>query len=258
MLRGLYSAASGMLVDLTRMDVISNNLANVDSAGYKRQDVMQHAFNDMLLSRLNDQPAGANSGGPAPVVGTLGTGTYVDQIVTDFSSGGLKATGNPLDLSLQERPGDPFQFFAVNTAAGVRYVRTLSLQPVNGQLVTPDGDPVLGQNGPIAYNGGQVEITSTGQVSVNGQAADQLQVVTFPSAAGLKRIGAALYQATTQSGAPQGMTQPRVLTGYQEASNVNPVLEMVQMMDVMRNYEAGQKAVQSQDETLDRLLQIQA
>ncbi|MHB9143855.1 MAG: flagellar hook-basal body protein [Symbiobacteriia bacterium] len=258
MLRGLYSAASGMLANLTRMDVVSNNLANADSAGYKRQEVTQHAFNDLLLRRLSDSSDAANPGGPAPTLGTLGTGTYVDQIVTDYSAGSLKETGNPLDLSLRERPGEPLQFFAVDAAAGVRYVRTLGLQSLNGQLVTQDGNPVLGQNGPVACRGDQVAVTETGQVIVDGQPSDQLQVVTFPTVAGLRRIGQALYQATPQSGVAQATAQPQVLTGYQETSNVNPVLEMVRMMEVMRNYEAGQKAVQAQDGTLEKLLQIQA
>lgn len=257
MLRGLYSAASGMLSDLTRMDVISNNLANADSAGYKRQEVVQHAFNDLLLRRLNDRSQMV-SAGQAPTVGLLGTGSYVDGIVTDFQPGPLKPTGNPLDLSLRDLPDQPLQFFAVQTPAGVRYTRTLSLQTLGGQLLNQDGYAVLGQNGPVKVDGQDLQVDESGRVIVGGRAVDQLQVVSFASDAGLQRVGQALYQATTQSGQAQTTGTPALLVGMQETSNVNPVLEMVRMIDVMRSYEAGQKAVQSEDGTLEKLLTLQA
>ncbi len=259
MLRGLYSAASGMIADITRLDVVSNNLANVGSAGFKRDEVVQHAFNDLLLSRLNDRPRAV---GPyvAPTIGYLGTGTYVDQVVTDFSSGSPRKTDNPFDLSLRDLPGQPTQFFAVQTPNGVRYTRTLSLQPLNGQLLSPDGYPVLGDGGdPVQVSGnGEVRVDETGQVVVGGRVAGRLQVVSFNAPEGLQRQGAALYQETAASGQAQDVAAPRLLVGYEESSNVNPVLEMVNMIEVMRNYEAGSKAVQSQDATLEKLLQLQA
>ena len=258
MLRGLYSAASGMLADITRLDVVSNNLANVGSAGFKREEVVQNAFSDLLLRRLNDRPRLDTVAYAAPAVGSVGTGTYVDQVITDFSAGSPRRTDNPLDVSLRDLPGRPPQFFAVDTPAGVRYTRTLNLQPLGGQLLTADGDPVLGQNGPVSVSGGAVRVDETGQVLVGDRVVDRLRVVSFPTTEGLQRLGASLYQATVASGQEQAVANPALLVGFEESSNVNPVLEMVTMIEVMRNYEAGSKAVQSQDATLDKLLQIQA
>ncbi|MGE5590742.1 MAG: flagellar hook-basal body protein [Bacillota bacterium] len=259
MLRGLYSAASGMIADITRLDVVSNNLANVGSAGFKREEVVQHSFHDLLLRRLNDRPRPLGAYAP-PAVGYLGTGTYVDQVVTDFSSGNPRKTDNPFDLSFRDLPGEPTQFFAVQTPGGVRYTRTLNLQPLDGQILTPDGYPVLSDGGtPVEFsNRGDVRVDETGQVRVGDRVVDRLQVVSFAAPEGLRRQGAALYQETAASGVAEPVTDPRLLVGFEESSNVNPVLEMVNMIEIMRNYEAGSKAVQSQDATLEKLLQIQA
>jgi len=260
-LRGLYTSASGMLAEQVRVDVLSNNLANVQTAGFKRQTVVQSAFPEMLLRRVYDPvpvsggvaPAGASGQAtgalydPRPVIGRLGTGTYVDGTYSDLSPGALRYTGNPLDLAL-EGPG----FFTVETPAGVRFTRdgrfTLD---AGGWLVTLEGYRVLGEAGPIRVQGRDVQVTENGEVWVDGAPAGVLALRNFADPQGLVREGSSLWAATDWSGAPQPAAA-RVHAGHLEVSNVNVVTAMVELIAAYRSYEANQRVIQAYDQTLGK------
>ncbi|HEQ72214.1 MAG TPA: flagellar hook-basal body protein [Spirochaetia bacterium] len=276
MLRGMYTGASGMIAQMHRMDAVANNLANVDLDGYKRDTAVFKAFPEMLLRRQNDEgvytfPCGSVD--TMPIVGRLGTGVELNEVFTSFEQGAMKPTGNEFDMALENKG-----FFAVQTGDGERYTRNGSflLNP-EGYLVTKSGDYVMGEEDPIQLQKYNFMIDADGVIwrdaSVAGDAArlvnmnevtwenmeryDRLRLVDFAEERYLAKQGNSYWQETRESGPatiiPDNL-RPKVRTGYLEASNVNPILEMVQMIDVNRAYEANQKVIQSHDALAGKLI----
>jgi len=162
---GMYSAVSGNIASMQRMDIITNNLANINTAGFKKDRMI---FDSMLNSAKN----------PTPTTGTLTDAPVLSgfSIETDYSTGPLKQTGNPLDLSLD---GDGF--FVVNTPQGKAYTRQGNFHlDGSGKVVTSDGYEVQGNGGPITVKGGTIEIYSIGGVFVDGSQVGTLGIVDFP------------------------------------------------------------------------------
>ena len=241
LIRGLYTSATGMLSELTRNDVTANNLANVNTAGFKKDTATFLAFPEMLLQKINYNAN--NSSGPK--VGYLGTGSIVDEVVTIHDPGQLKQTDNLFDMALEGN-----NFFTIETPGGNRYTKNGSFQiDGNGYLVTSEGNNVLGQNGRIQILGKNLSVNQNGQVSVDGNYVDTLRLTSFANLrTDLKKIGASLFTGN----APQPQTPGRVMQGFLESSNVNAVNEMVDLITIMRAYEANQKAVSAHDSTLDK------
>ncbi|MAG13783.1 MAG: flagellar biosynthesis protein FlgC [Spirochaetales bacterium] len=276
MLRGIYTGASGMVAQMHRMDAMANNLANVDVTGYKRDMSVSKAFPELLLRRVNDEgvykfPFGSAEVGP--IVGTLGTGVELNELFTDFTQGPLKETNNPFDLALEGRG-----FFSVDTPQGERYTRNGTfILGKEGFLLTKDGMPVLGENGLIQIKKHNFIIDGDGRVFQNGtfsnnpqrlvsvdenewenmELIDALKISEFRRPRYLKKQGASLWISTVESGEalnPVEGQRPKVHHGFLESSNVNPVTEMVRMIEVNRAYEANQKAIQSQDSITGKLI----
>ena len=276
MLRGLYTAASGMVAQMHRMDALANNLANVDLTGYKRDTAVSKAFPELLIRRVNDDglykfPFGSAEIGP--IVGTLGTGVEFNELYTVFTQGALKETGNPFDLGLDGRG-----FFVIDTPDGERYTRNGTfVLGKEGLLLTKDGAPVLGERGTIRLKKNNFVVDQQGRVYQNSTFAgdpnrlvsvdeneweslelvDTIRVVGFRRDRFLKKQGTSMWRETPQSGEARsiGVAQrPRVRQGFLEGANVNPVEEMVRMIEVNRAYEANQKAIQSQDSLAGRLI----
>jgi flagellar basal-body rod protein FlgG len=242
-----------------RLDAISNNLANVDTTGYKRDVAVQKAFSELLLRRMNDDgvyklPGGV--GDKAPLIGKIGMGVETNEFYTVFDQGSFKATGSNLDLALT---GDGF--VAIETPRGERYTRNGSFKlGKEGILETKDGYPVLGENGHITLENDRFIINPDGQlITQDGADAlviDRLKVVRFDNERYLKKEGTSFWLETPDSGEPyvaEEDERPGFLQGYVETSNVNVVNEMVQMIEVNRAYEANQKAVQSEDTMTETL-----
>jgi flagellar basal-body rod protein FlgF len=216
--RGLYIAASGMLAEQVRQDQIANDLANAATPGYKADRSAQRAFGDLLLSNTR---TGA-------VVGPLGFGAQIDETVTDLTPKGLRATGEPLDFAIEGEG-----FFAVRTPAGVRYTRNGQFtEGAAGLLVDQLGNPVLTQNG--------------GTIRVRDGIVDPglLGVFAVPNAA---KAGDGMF-----TGAAAGAADGRVRSGALEGSGVDAAKAMVDMIASLRAFEAGQKAIQTIDSTLQR------
>lgn len=266
MIKGLYTAASGMNAELLRQDVVANNLANVSTAGFKKEDAAFEAFGNRLLKRIHDRmdaqgqgnglaAAAAVVAGRGPVdLGVAGTGVRAAETVTHFSDGALSRTDRALDAALQGNA-----LFTVERGDGsLAYTRAGSFT-LDGEknLVTMAGDRVMGTSGqPIKITGGQVVIDEAGHVKVDGVEADQFALVAWDKDRFI-RLGENLYLA--QPSALEGVGEEpvvdaRVVQGFTEASNVQVVEEMVRMIGVMRAYEANQKSVQMQDETLGKLI----
>jgi flagellar basal-body rod protein FlgG len=220
--RGLYIAASGMLAEQVRQDQIANDLANASTPGYKADRTAQQSFGNLLLSNsVTGQQVGSQS-----------TAVQVRSIQTDFTPQPLRDTGEPLDFGIV---GDGF--FAVQTAQGVRYTRDGQFTSnAQGQLVTEQGDRVLGRNGR------PVTIGSDGRVDPRN-----LNVVLLnnPRKQGDNYV-------TGTPGAVAGQTAGQVRAGALEGSGADPTRSMVDMISSMRSYESGQKVIQTIDETLQK------
>lgn len=228
---GIYSALSGNIAAMKRLDVLSNNLANANTAGFKKDRM---TFESML------QTAGAvpkpNGGTDAPVYSET-------NFFTDYSAGAVKQTGNTFDLALD---GDGF--FVVNTPQGRAYTRQGSFRlNAAGTLVNADGYEVLG-GGPITITGGKVEINSRGEISVDGSQVGTLDVVDFPKPYAFQKSGNALFTPADPQAVPQPVRGEKVMQGFIEESNVNTVQEMVQLIETNRYFEFCSKAVKAYDD----------
>jgi flagellar basal-body rod protein FlgG len=259
-----------------RLDAVANNLANVDVDGYKKDTAVHKAFPELLMRRMDDDgvylhPFG--SADAAPIVGKLGTGVELNELYTDFQQGAMKETQSDFDIAL-----DGKGFFAVMTPWGERYTRNGSfVLGKEGFLETKEGYPVLGENGPLRVRANNFQVDKQGGVWINAQYADDpnlmigresnawddttlldtLKLVDFDLDRYLQKQGSSLYRATDISGEARVMEtdrRPRVAQGFVEASNVDPVVEMVQMIEVNRAYEANQKVIQSEDSMLGILI----
>jgi flagellar basal-body rod protein FlgG len=229
-----------MLAESLRTDVTANNLANVNTAGYKKDITVTKDFQSMLLRRIND-------GATSPEIGGLGAGVMVDQVYTDQSTGVMRATGNPLDLAI-----DGKGFFTVQTPNGVRYTRNGSFsRNARGEIVTLDGNRVLGTNGPITLpDAKKVSVSPDGRVFADGVEAGRLRLASFNDERQLIKEGSSLYAAG--AGAQEQRTNAEIREGSLEMSNANVVGEMVNLISGYRAYEVNAKTVQSQDELLDK------
>lgn len=239
MIRGIYAGASGMLAEAQRTDVISNNLANVNTAGFKKDITVTKDFASLLISRVND-------GAEAPAIGTLGVGVMVDEVATDYSTGTVKTTGNDFDLAIEGKG-----FFAVQTPQGKRYTRNGTFaRSSKGELVTSDGYRVLGTNGPIIIADGKMSVSSDGRVMVDNNEVGRLQVVDFADEKQLTKEGASLFVAS--NGQQEQPAAGGVKQGALEMANVNVVGEMVNLISNYRAYEINGKVVQSHDSLLGK------
>jgi flagellar basal-body rod protein FlgF len=217
--RGLYIAASGMLTELQRQDQIANDLANASTPGYKSDRTTQKSFGDMLLENEKS----------GQTVGSLGMGVQIDSKVTDFTPQPIRPTDEPLDFAIE---GDGF--FAVQTATGTMYTRNgqFTVNP-NGQLTTAKGELVLGQNGqPVT-------------VGADGKA-DPKAIGNF-ALSNPRKIGDNMI-----AGTPTGQGAGNVVSGALEGSGADPAKSMVDMIASFRAFEAGQKVIQTLDETLGK------
>ncbi len=245
MIRGVYTAASAMLAQEAAQAAIANNLANVNTSGYKADVATFKAFSFGALTR-------SENGMKVPI-GTLGAGSAPDETVLDLTPGALQATGNNLDVALQ----DAREFFVVQTPAGARLTRAGAFHAsANGTLVDASGFPVLGRNGKSVRlpAGLSATIDAGGNVvGANGQVAGSLEVVRLAPGAKAEKEGGRLLRVADPA-ALGAVDRPALVPGSLETSNVSAVTEMVGMIAAMRAYEAASKVLHDQDETLGRAL----
>jgi flagellar basal-body rod protein FlgF len=231
-IRGIYIGATGLLAESARQDVIANNLANATTTGFKRSESSASPFGSMLLHNLG-MPG-------APQIGSLEMGAQVQGITMIDTQGPLRFTGNKLDMALVGTG-----HFTIDTPNGRRYTRDGSFgMDSNGTLVTKDGYPVLGTAGKITLSGGEVRVANDGTITQGGTVRGQL-LLTALDPASIGQEGASLL-----TGSPKGTANASVRQNHLEGSTVNVVSEMVDLIRVMRSFEANQKSVQSHDEAL--------
>ncbi|MHB8153747.1 MAG: flagellar hook-basal body protein [Bacillati bacterium] len=255
MIRGLYTAASGALVAQTMANTIANNLANVDTAGFKRTLLQIQSAPSLDLYRFQTDPGHTPGRARAGVavsqpVGALGTGAWVYDTPTVFTQGALQQTGNPLDVALSGSNA----FFSVQTPHGVRYTRDGEfVRNQNGYLSTQNGDLVLGQNGPIALPIGGFQIAQDGTITQRGQVltqtkqiVDQLQITQFGNLVALRPQGGNLF-VNTGAARPAPATAAGVQQGFLEKSNAGVVKSMVDMITAERWFQANIKSISAED-----------
>ena len=257
MIRGWYTGASGMNAQQNRLDAISNNLANVDTAGYKRDVTVSKNFSELLLRRTSfdgvyETPFG--SADAAPVIGKLGLGVETNENYTDFAQGSFKATNTKTDVAFAGKG-----FFVIQTPNGERYTRNGNFYiGKEGILETKDGYPVLGENGVIRVTDDKFTVNEDGIIFSETEETeiDRFKVVRFDNERYLQKMGNSFYSANDISGPAyiaEGDERPTFMQGYTETSNVNVVNEMVQMIEVNRAYEANQKTITSEDSMMGTL-----
>jgi len=254
----LYSAATGMEAQQLNLNNIANNLANVNTVGFKRSKI---EFQDLLYQKPKNAGSESGGGNLVPTGIEIGNGSRVAATSKDFTQGQLTNTGAQLDLAIQ---GDGF--FEVQRPDGTTaYTRDGSFKVnASGQVVTTDGEPVLSGFQAVPAGTTNISISQGGQVTyqtASGNTTFQLTLARFANPSGLNSMGGNLYSENAASG-PAETGQPNaqgfgsVMQGYTETSNVNIVEEMVNLIVAQRAYEVNSKAIQASDEMLQNINQL--
>ncbi len=262
-----------MLAQQARLDVVSNNLANVDKTVFKKELAIFKAFPDMIIRRENDDGLGITPAGSydtMPYVGKIGTGVEVNEVFIEFSQSALLRTENNFDMAIEGRG-----FFTLQTERGERFSRNGEFTiNQDGILVNHTGYPVLGENGIIRIQQNNFMINERGEILVNDAISreprdvvgaenndwsnpvviDKLKLADFQNIREIKKEGDSLYRDTEFSGPPIPPQDIKVRQGFLEKSNVNVVREMVDMIEVQRSYEANQKTILTADQTVGKLI----
>jgi flagellar basal-body rod protein FlgG len=241
MLEGLYSAAAGMQAQTQRMDTVANDLANVNTNGYKKERV---AFRDLLYVR--DASGNVQSGAGAAAT-TIGRG---------FAQGAIRETGNPLDLAIEN--GGFIQVRRADGTTALTRDGALRLDP-RGRITTQQGDllqPAVTL--PADTKESDVRIASDGTISVGNRQVGRIQLMTVRSPQGLQSAGDNLFRTTAASGAATALAGGRLTQGAVEASNVDVADTMTEMMDAQRSFQLASKAVQMQDQLLQIANQVKS
>jgi flagellar basal-body rod protein FlgG len=251
----MYTAASGALVAQSAVDVIANNLANVNTAGFKRTLLQVQAQPQRDIYRFQTDPSQTGTAGAAAAqrIGALGTGAQIYDTPADYAQGALAATGNDLDVALSG-PG----FFAVRDGGGnVRYTRDGAfLRDQNGFLTAQNGDRVLGRNAtPIVLPAsGKVQIGRDGTVSVDGRALDTVGIVEFANTTALRPEGANRF--IDNGAGVRAARNTSTLQGSLEKSNADVIRSMVDLIANERWFDANEKSIQTQDEAVARATSV--
>jgi flagellar basal-body rod protein FlgG len=254
MLRALYSSASGMEAQQLNLDVISNNLANVNTTGFKKSKI---EFQDLLYDTTRAPGAEQSGGNQLPTGLQIGHGSRVVATSKIFTEGELTSTGEKLDMAIQ---GDGF--FQVTMPDGtLAFTRDGAMKTSsNGQITTSDGLPVQSGFQPIPVGTTGITISPDGTVSLSsasGVTNFQIQLFRFANPSGLQSIGRNLYvetpaSGTAETGTPNQSGFGSLQQGFLEMSNVKVVEEMVNMIVAQRAYEVNSKAVQASDEMMQQ------
>lgn len=248
MVRGLFTAYTGMANEQKRLDIIANNLANAATVGYKEENVTSQAFDDVLAVKIRDESEAFNN----RRIGRMSLGVKLGEAYTNHTQGSLRQTGQTYHLALD---GKGFFTMSVTDKAGnthTKYTRNGSFTITkDGHIVDSDGNHLMGESGEVLIPADTVDVIvdASGAIYADGNYVDTLLIADFEDYNYLIKSGDTMYEAV--EGAVTIPATASIRQGYTEQSNVNVVSEMVEMIAVTRAYEANQKAIQSIDQTLD-------
>lgn len=249
MLKGLYTAYTGMINEQNRMDVLTNNLANSDTVGFKKEGATSQSFDAVLVDKIKDDSEVASL---PRRIGVGNPGVKIGESYTDFSQGSFQVTSNSFDFALG---GDGFFTIEFTNKAG----ETSNMYTRDGNFVvdgegyirTQNGDYVLGSKGRIKVDPNHpMTVEKNGQIYQNDRLVDTLKISDFDDYNYLEHYGEN-YFYPVEGGEPKAATNFDVYQGYLETANVSIVSEMVEMISVSKQYEANQKVIQTYDSSLD-------
>jgi flagellar basal-body rod protein FlgF len=230
MYKGIYIALSGAVLKRRNMDIFAQNVANANTPGYKKERI---SFKDYIIPVDNKRDLSKDG----RVMADL------SESIIDFSSGTIQRTGNSLDLAINGKG-----FFALEEG---RYTRNGNFMiSSDGYLATKDGVKVLGDGGPIAVQGGSIDISPSGEVLVDAAPVGKVKIVDFPDTGVLKKLSGGMF-ATAETGET---VDSQVSQGFLEQSNVNAIQEMIQVMEATREFESYQKMIHSFDEAASKTI----
>jgi len=242
MLRGVLSATTAMQAQVRNQEVIANNLANVGTPAYRREKTTFRGLYDSPLYRFEPYLQSA--------IGYHTIGAALEDVRTIHEVGPVEVTGNPLDIVLPQGA-----YLAVETPQGVRYTRRGDLEVQPDGYLSVAGYRVQGTSGPLNLSsGGACAITQDGKVLLGGEEVGSLNVVRFNDEDLLIKEGNSLFRPQGNSVTPESVSSPNLTVGAIEKSTVDPVTEMVNLIAAYRTYEAAEKALHSQDETLEQAI----
>ena len=255
MMNSLWIAKTGMTAQQTQLGVISHNLANVSTTGFKRNFAV---FEDLMYQ--NQRQVGSQTGENTelPTGMHLGLGVNIGSTSRDFLQGGLENTGNPLDMAINGQG-----FFQIEVPGGTAYTRAGNFTRAgNGDVMTPEGNKLVPNIN--LQTGDTISIAPNGLATITnsrGATTTQIQLANFVNPAGLEPLGNNLFRETVASGAPE-IGNPKtnsfgeIKHQFLENSNVNVVHELVNMIQAQRAYEMNSKAIQTSDQMLAKLAQL--
>ena len=211
MISGIFNLIDGSMTQQLRFETIANNMANSNTNGFKKDII---SFSEALETQSNSS--------------------------TDFSQGPTRFTGSELDVALSSKG-----FFKIETSNGIRYTRDGAFSVnAEGFLVTANRDVVMGENGPITVEGGEVHIGRDGQVMVNNESVDKILVVDFDEPQLLRKEGFSYYSYQGENIGISTVPDAEIQQKYLESSNVNPTQEIIEMIQTYRSFEAVEKGIQ--------------
>jgi flagellar basal-body rod protein FlgF len=269
MLRGLYTATSGMLAQQRRTEMLTNNMANANTPGFKADQSSMRAFPEMLLQRLGTEklPLREQKHLPyAQFIGSINAGVYMQEAIPKFTQGDLRETGRKTDLAIvdgnlpvnEENNVKGSLFFTVETPNGIRYTRNgnFTLNP-EGFLTTNEGYYVLDENGNrIQLTSEEFEVRQDGTIMENNTFVAAINVVFAENPYELIKQGNGLFSVENNGTLPAVRNNPDVSfslkQGFLERSNVDVAQTMTEMLTAYRAFEANQKVLQAYDKSLDK------
>lgn len=249
MVRGLYTAYTGMINQQKRLDTVTNNLANASTTGFKREGLTSKSFDQMLTVKLNDLSVPYLNEG----IGKMSLGVKIGENYTDYSQGSFKETGNTYDLALAGNGFFTISYTDKKGNTSEKYTRDGEFtMDSEGYLRTLEGDYVQGEGGDIMIpvETSEVSIRDNGDIYADGEYVDSLRIVDFEDYNNIEKFGENLYNVV--DGATETESTAAVKQGYLEMSNINVVKEMVEMITISRAYESNQKLIQTEDDMLDK------
>ena len=249
MLKGLYTAYTGMLNEQNRMDILTNNLANASTVGFKKEGATSQSFDSVLAVKLTDQSVGAKN---VQRIGINHPGVKIGENYTDYTQGSFRITGNTYDLALSGQGFFAVEFTNKTGETSTMYTRAgqFTLNK-DGYLVNENGDYVLDtQSKRIKLNTlAETAIASDGTIEQNGIPVAKIQVADFEDYNYLEKYGETYYKPV--QGAKLTQSDAEVKSGYLEMANVQVVSEMVNLISITWAYESKQKIIQTYDNTLE-------
>lgn len=249
MLRGLYTAFTGMSNEQKRLDIISNNIANAATVGYKEENVTSQSFDEMLTIKIRDNSE-AYIDKP---IGKMSLGVKLGEVYTDYGQGPIRTTGNTYDLAIEGKGFFQIRVVDKNGNESTRYTRNGSFKMTsNGFITDSDGNYLQGANGDVQVpvDAADVAISVDGTVYADGVIVDQINLYDFDDYDYLKKVDDISYSAI-EGAVPLDATG-NIRQGFTEQSNVNAVSEMVDMITITRAYESNQKVIRTVDLMIDK------